>query len=275
MFTMHDAGSEPSPDSAQSFPVEPIIPPNKPLLPLKKLRRKPVIILIVVFVVGCAAAAIAHNHFKKPTQQSHANTTTSTEQAYNAALTSKIKSLEAEYIRKDKSGENDRYYRRIAANDLATARTFTFDTYDISQKFGDLGLSERATDAVDGEAKNLLIAYSTQVNGGFSPYSSSEVIRIQEFDIRDFSGYTNQCGPTLMTIAYASQDNNIACQATSSTFSGSTIYKDMRATYPYTYDVTVNNTRIIVKTRSQQEAFNVIQSMKKTPVDQLDFFIKN
>jgi hypothetical protein len=179
-----------------------------------------------------------------------------------------------DYVAKDKSGANDALYRRDAQKYKDIAKTFTFDTYDTNYKINDLGMSERATNNIKGEAKSLIISYSTLSNGGFDPYSSKAVIRIQEFDKSEFPDLTSNCGPTLMTIEYAHFDNNSPCQKTTASFVGQPIYKG-KGISSDSYNVTINNTRITLEGRNEQESLVVLQSMKKVPISDLDFFIKN
>lgn len=182
--------------------------------------------------------------------------------------------VEEEYIAKDKSGKNDDYYRRGADEAREIASDFTFDLYDVNYEVEDLGLSARSAASQEGEASNLRMEYSTLTDGGFSPYSSDSVIRIYVFDVTVFPQYTNNCGPTLMSIKYAYQENSEECTKTTETFEGQPIYKSEGLSND-SYSVTLGETRILVGARSQEEAVAVIKSMKKVTVDELDFFIKN
>ena len=179
-----------------------------------------------------------------------------------------------DYVAKDKSGANDAYYRRDAAKELATAKTFTFDTYDTTYEVKDLDLFKRVTIDIKGEAKSLLMEYSTLTDGGYSPYSGNEAIRIQEFNMKDFPGLTNNCGPDLMDIAYVSQYNQITCTTTAATFQGEPVYKGQGISIS-AYAVTVGTTRITVEARDEAESLKVITGLKKVPFDKLDYFIKN
>ncbi|MDB5164155.1 MAG: hypothetical protein JWS12_773 [Candidatus Saccharibacteria bacterium] len=265
---MENTGPVLPPQTPQDIPPVPGVvaqPPVYDVQPPKKSRRTIIIVAVVVIllVIGVMAAVIMQ---KKPVAK--------TTPADNALLGSKIKSAGDDYVQKDKSGANDQYYRKNAAEYQAIAKSFTFDTYDTTYSTTDIKLSKRVTTAITGEAKNMFMVYATLVNGGFNPYASTEVIKIQSFDIRDFPGYTSNCGPILLIIANARQDNSFPCKTTSEKFLGTVVYKGIGAGADQ-YSVTINNTRITITARSEQEALAVMRSMKKVPATQLDFFIKN
>ena len=174
-----------------------------------------------------------------------------------------------DYVRKDKSGENDAYYRRDAQKYKDIARSVSFDLYDTTYTADNLSLSKRVMVDNEGEAKFLFMEYTTLDNGGFNPYASKPVVRIEIFDVRDFPRYTNLCGPGSLVIENTN-DYIGACTKTDATFQGQPVYKGASSYY-----VTVDNTRIGVLARDEPEVLAVIAGLKKATLDELDFFIKN
>ena len=179
-----------------------------------------------------------------------------------------VNAMSEEFTRKDKSGENDEFYYSTTQKSKDMAKVATFDLYDTTYAPKNTQITKRVIATAPNDAPSIFIEYSTLVEGEYRLFISKQVIQVYVFDIREFTENDSNCGPVLMYRKSSLQMGG--CTATDQKFLNTVIYEDSDAS-----TVTIGHTRIKVKARNNAEALTILKSMKRTNVDQFDFFAKS